>query len=119
MTRIRLYHNPRCSKSRQALALLQERGIEPEIVRYLETPPDEAELDGIFTALRLDPPAALRFGEARAKELGLTKDDQRSRAEWLRLLAANPVLLERPIAVSGRTARLGRPPEAVLELPGL
>lgn len=116
MPKIRLYHNPRCSKSRQALALLQERGVEPEIVRYLETPPDAAELDRLFKALRLEPPAALRFSEARAKELGLTRNDDRPRAEWLALLAANPVLLERPIAVAGAKASLGRPPETVLDL---
>jgi len=119
MPTVRLYHNPRCSKSREALRLLQERGVEPEIVRYLETPPTAAELDRLLKALALDPPAVVRFKEPRAKELGLAAKDQRPRAEWLELLAANPVLLERPIALSGRAARLGRPPAAVLELPGL
>jgi arsenate reductase len=114
--RIRLYHNPRCSKSRAALQLLRDAGVEPEIIEYLKTPPTAAELYAICTKLGMQPQALVRFKEDAARALGLKPTDQRPRREWLRLLAEHPVLIERPIAVKGRTARLGRPPEAVLEL---
>jgi arsenate reductase (glutaredoxin) len=115
MSDVTIYHNPRCSKSRQTLALLQARGLTPEIVEYLRTPPDVATLERLLAALGLEPEQLVRKGEPRYAELGL---DQRrpSRAEWLDLLAANPVLIERPIVVRGRRARLGRPPEQVLDL---
>lgn len=112
----RIYHNPRCSKSRETLALLTDAGIEPEIVEYLKTPPTAAELDALCRKLGLEPQALLRFKEAEAKALGLSAKDARPRAEWLRLLAEHPVLIERPIVVRGAQARLGRPPEAVREL---
>ncbi len=111
-----IYHNPRCSKSRQTLALLQEAGIEPQQVEYLKAPPTAAELDALCRKLGVEPPAVMRFGESVAKDLGLSKADSRSRAEWLELIAANPILLERPIVVHGIHARLGRPPETVREL---
>lgn len=113
---MKLYHNPRCSKSRQALALLQDKGIEPELVLYLQTPPDVATLDKLCKALGAEPIAIIRFKEARAKELGLKPDDRRSREQWLKLLADNPILLERPIAVDGTQAAIGRPPENILAL---
>lgn len=112
----RIYHNPRCSKSRETLQLLREAGIEPEIVEYLKTPPDAATLDALCRKLGLEPAALVRYKEPEAKALGLTPKDQRPRAEWLRLLAEHPVLIERPIVVRGAKARLGRPPEAVREL---
>lgn len=114
--RIRLYHNPRCSKSRECLALLRGRGVEPEIVLYLETPPTRAELEGLATALDLEPLQFMRVKEPLFGELGLNSMDQRSRGQWLDLLAEHPSLLERPILQCGNKARLGRPPEAVLEL---
>jgi len=113
---MRIYHNPRCSKSRQALQLLRDAGVEPEVVEYLKTPPSATELDALCAALGCEPQAILRFGEDRAKELGLKAGDARKRDEWLRLLADNPVLIERPIAVDGRRAVLARPPEQVLSL---
>lgn len=115
---MKLYHNPRCSKSKQALQWVRDHGIEPEIIEYLRTPPDTATLDKLCTALGAEPQAILRFKEDRAKELGLKPDDRRPRAEWLKLLAENPVLLERPIAVAGDRAVVGRPPENVLQLIG-
>ncbi|MDB5986240.1 MAG: arsC [Nevskia sp.] len=113
---MRLYHNPRCSKSRQALQLLRDAGVEPEIVEYLKTPPSATELDALCKALGREPQTIVRFGEDRAKELGIKAGDVRKRAAWLRLLAENPVLIERPIAVDGKRAALGRPPEQVLSL---
>jgi arsenate reductase len=109
-----MYHNPRCSKSRQALALLRERGIEPEIIDYLETPPTEAELEALLRKLGLRPSALLRTGEEVFKEKykGKTLTDEQS----LKALAENPVLMERPIVVKGQRAVVGRPPERVLEL---
>lgn len=111
-----IYHNPRCSKSRQTLALLQAAGIEPTVVEYLKTPPDFKTLDTVFRALGVEPPEAMRFGEDVARQLGLQNTDARSRAEWLMLIVEHPVLLERPIVVHGARARLGRPPDAVREL---
>lgn len=112
----KIYHNPRCSKSRQALGLLQEAGIDPQVIEYLKTPPGVDELDAILDKLGVEPPAVMRFGEDIAKQLRLAKTDRRSRAEWLTLIAEHPILLQRPIVVHGTQARLGRPPEAVREL---
>lgn len=112
----RLYHNPRCSKSRQTLALLQEKGLDFEIVEYLKTPPSVAELAALQKMLGKAPLEWMRVKEDRFKELGLSKTDQRSDAEWLKLMHENPVLIERPIFVYQGKAALGRPPEQVLEL---
>ncbi|HEU0198480.1 MAG TPA: arsenate reductase (glutaredoxin) [Nevskiaceae bacterium] len=111
-----IYHNPRCSKSRAAKAILDAAGIDARVVEYLKDPPTAAELDRIFTQLGCEPQAVMRFGESVAKELGLHASDVRSRAEWLDLIVTHPILLERPIVVHGNQARLGRPPEAVNEL---
>jgi arsenate reductase len=112
---LRLLHNPRCSKSRQALALLEERGLEPEVVEYLKTPPSAADLDAIFKAMGKDPREVMRTREAPYKELDL-KDPSLSRDALLTAMAANPILIERPILVNGKKAALGRPPEAILEI---
>ena len=111
-----LWHNPRCSKSRAAKSILDERGVGYAERRYLEDPPDVATLDRVLTALGKDPWEITRMGEDRARELGL-KDRHHDRAEWLALLAANPILIERPILIAddGR-AVLGRPPEEVESL---
>ncbi len=111
----RIYHNPRCSKSRQALQLLRERGIEPEIVKYLETPPDAAELTRLLTMLGLKPRQLMRTKEALYKELGLD-DESLSDEQLIRAMVDNPRLMERPIVVEGHRAALGRPPETVLDL---
>lgn len=115
--RATIYHNPRCSKSRQALALLQEAGVEAEVVEYLKSTPSAADLDAVLTKLGLAPEAIVRTGEDRYAELGL-KGKALSRAEWLDVLAANPILIERPIVVAGDRAVVGRPPEKVKELLG-
>jgi len=111
-----IYHNPRCSKSRQTLALIEEKGISPEIILYLETPPDAKQLKVLCTQLSLSPQDIIRFKEELAKELGLSAKDERSEKEWLDILAANPKLLERPIVSDGAQAIVGRPPENVLQL---
>ncbi len=111
---ITIFHNPRCSKSRAALALLQEKGATLDIVEYLKTPPSRAELAAIMKKLGMKPEAVVRKGETEFKEqyAGRTLTD----GEWLDALAAHPVLIERPIAVRGERAVLGRPPENVLSL---
>jgi arsenate reductase len=111
-----MYHNPKCSTCRSTLALLREAGEEPEIIEYLETPPTAEELDRLCTKLGLEPQALVRFKEDRAKELGLKRTEERPRSEWLKLLADNPLLIERPIVVKGDEARLCRPAETVKEL---
>lgn len=109
-----IYHNPRCSKSRQTLTLLQEQGIDPQVIKYLETPPEQAELRQLFTKLGLDDVRAMmRVKEDIYKqlELKLADDDQLFAA-----MAEHPKLIERPIVVNNDQARLGRPPEQVLEI---
>ncbi|PIQ23764.1 arsenate reductase (glutaredoxin) [bacterium (Candidatus Blackallbacteria) CG17_big_fil_post_rev_8_21_14_2_50_48_46] len=113
---MQIYHNPRCSKSRETLALLQEKGAKPEIIEYLKTPPSARELDQICQKLGIEPQALIRSKEALFKELGLSLKDTRSRNEWLKILAEHPSLIERPIVVAGSKAALGRPPENVLDL---
>ena len=110
-----IYHNPRCSKSRQTLALLEERGISPRVVDYLKTPPSAAELRAILKKLGLRPRDLMRKGEPRYAELGL-KDCDADDDTLIALMVANPILIERPIVVSGGKAALGRPPESVLEI---
>ncbi|CAB4943726.1 unannotated protein [freshwater metagenome] len=111
-----LWHNPRCSKSRQAKALLEERGAPFRERRYLDDPPSAEELDAVLRALGLEPWELARLGEPIAKELQL-RELPHERAAWLELLAAHPILIERPILFSGDgRAALGRPPERVLEL---
>lgn len=114
---VTIYHNPRCSKSRQTLALLQERGVEPRIVEYLKTPPDAEELRDILSKLGIPPAALLRTGETEYRELGLdgakVTDEQRIEA-----MRTHPRLMQRPIVIRGDRARIGRPPEQVLEILG-
>ena len=113
MSTLKLLHNPRCSKSREALALLREQSIEPEIIEYLKTPLDLATLDRLCSALQREPQDLIRFKEDLAKQLDLHANDTRPRQEWLQLLAQHPVLLERPIAWQGNSAVIGRPTEAL------
>lgn len=110
-----LYHNPRCSKSRGALALLNERGIEPRIVAYLEQPPSVEALRTLLARLGVDARALLRKGEAEYKDLGLD-DPTLDEAALIAAMHAHPRLIERPILVVGERAVIGRPPERVLEL---
>lgn len=111
----RLYHNPRCSKSRGALELLRERGIEPTIVPYLETPPTAQQLRELLAMLGLPPRDLLRTGEDEYAALGLS-DGSLSDSALIEAMVAHPRLIERPIFVHGKRAVIGRPPERVLEL---
>jgi len=113
--KIALYHNPRCSKSREALKLLHEQGIEPEIILYLETPPDAASLKQLLAKLGIGARALLRKGEDAYKQLGLA-DETLSEAALIEAMVKHPKLIERPIAVKGQIALIGRPPENVLQL---
>jgi len=114
---ITLYHTPRCSKSRAALKLLEERGVRVRIVPYLERPPSPAELDELLAKLGMEPAELFRTKEPLFRELGLRERLARaSRRELLRTLSEHPKLIERPIAVRGSRAVVGRPPERVLEL---
>ncbi|MBT3605685.1 MAG: arsenate reductase (glutaredoxin) [Candidatus Latescibacteria bacterium] len=115
MNDVIIYHNPRCSKSRATLALLREKGIEPDVVEYLKNPPDENDLARILGMLELEPIELIRNGEVEYTELGLEekKDDS---GELIRQMIAHPILIERPIVVRGNRARIGRPPENVLEI---
>ena len=116
MSKVTIYHNPRCSKSRHTLELIKASGYEPEVIHYLETPPTAVTLDALFRALGREPLEVMRTKEKRFKELGLSPKDQRSRGQWLRLLEENPILLERPIVTHDGKAALGRPPENVLDI---
>ncbi len=110
-----IYHNPRCSKSRQTLALLEENGENPEIVLYLEFPPTEASLQDLLTKLGLKPRELMRRGEDIYREQGLA-DESLSDTQLIAAMVAHPILKERPVVERGDRAVLGRPPENVLEL---
>ncbi len=112
---IKIYHNPRCSKSRQALQLLRDQGIEPHIIEYLKTPPNKAELDKILQMLDLEPRELMRKKEKEYQEAGLDNPDL-SRDQLIQGMIDHPKLIERPIVIKGDTAALGRPPEQVLEI---
>ncbi|WP_306111420.1 MULTISPECIES: arsenate reductase (glutaredoxin) [Roseovarius] len=114
MAVIEIWHNPRCSKSRQTLTLLEERGIAPKVRRYLEDAPDEVELRAALSALGMTASALIRNKETKYRELGLGKDSDD--AALLAAMAAHPILIERPIVFAGDKAAIGRPPEAVLDI---
>ncbi len=110
-----IYHNPRCSKSRQTLALLQQRGIQPTVIEYLKTPPSKEVLTTILTQLGLSPRELLRKGETIYKELNL-KETTLTDEQLIELMCEHPKLIERPIVIYNQQARIGRPPEAVLDI---
>jgi arsenate reductase len=112
---VSLYHNPRCSKSREALKLLQESGVEPQVVLYLEQPPSAAQLRELLSKLKIGARDLLRRGEEAYRELGLG-DESLSEQTLIDAMVKHPRLIERPIAVAGERAVVGRPPERVLEL---
>lgn len=115
MTELILYHNPRCSKSRNALELLEQRGLTPSVVRYLETPPSADELKQILALLGISPRQLLRSGEEDYKTLNLA-DPALTDEQIINAMVAHPKLIERPILVAGDVAVIGRPPEKVLEI---
>jgi arsenate reductase len=109
-----IFHNPRCSKSRATLALLEDRGVAPTVVEYLKTPPTARELRALLDKLGLAAKDVIRTGEPEWKTSGKSLDSPER--ELVELMAAHPILIERPIVVVGDRARIGRPPERVLEL---
>lgn len=112
---IKIYHNPRCSKSRQTLQLLNDNDVEPEIVEYLKTPPSTAELKKVLKMLGLKPRELMRRKEAEYKTSG-ANDPGLSEQQLIELMVAHPKLIERPIVIKDGKAALGRPPEQVLEI---
>ncbi|QVM97961.1 arsenate reductase (glutaredoxin) [Pseudomonas sp. B21-012] len=115
MTDLTLYHNPRCSKSRGALELLEARGLAPTVVRYLETPPTAGELKALLGKLGISARQLLRSGEDEYKTLNLA-DASLSEAQLIEAMVQHPKLIERPILIAGDKAAIGRPPEKVLEI---
>ena len=112
---VTIYHNPRCSKSRQTLALLRERGIEPEIVEYLDTPPDATQIKTILGLLAMGPRDLMRKKEAPYRDAGLD-DPSLDDDALVAAMVAHPILMERPIVLAHGKAAVGRPPEAVLDI---
>lgn len=112
---VTIYHNPRCSKSRQTLQLLLDRGIQPVVIEYLKTPPAEAELKRILGLLHLQPRQLLRRKEPLYRELGLDDNSLKDK-ELIDAMQEHPILMERPIVEANGKAVIGRPPEKVLEI---
>ncbi|MBC8240343.1 MAG: arsenate reductase (glutaredoxin) [Alphaproteobacteria bacterium] len=112
---VTIYHNPRCSKSRQTLQLLRDRGIEPEIIEYLRNPPDAEALQAILTLLDVAPRQLMRKNEDAYAANGLA-DDGLGDGQLIDAMVANPILIERPIVLANGKAALGRPPEDVLRI---
>ncbi len=110
-----LYHNPRCSKSREALALLQAKGLQPNLVLYLENPPTTKVLTELLTLLKISARQLLRKNEDAYKELNLA-NEKLSETALIKAMVSNPKLIERPIAINGSKAIIGRPPENVLSI---
>ena len=113
--KVTIYHNPRCSKSRQTLALLEGKGIEPEIVEYLTTPPGRDQLSRILDLLNLKARDLMRRKEAVYQEKGLD-DAALTEAQLIEAMIENPILIERPIVLANGKAAIGRPPENVLDI---
>ena len=114
MKNITIWHNPRCSKSRQALALLEAAGVNPEVVKYLENPPAKTELEAALKKLQISPAELVRRGEAVFKTLMLS--EKSSDQEWISAMVNNPILIERPVIMNDDRAVIGRPPENVRDL---
>lgn len=113
---VQIIHNPRCSKSRSTMDILNEKGVSLEVVEYLKEFPSAEELHAILKKLGLPATDLIRFKEAEAKELGIRSQDEKSDSEWISILTEHPKLLERPIVIKGDRAVIGRPPENVLQL---
>ena len=113
--KVTIYHNPRCSKSRQALALLRARGVEPEIIEYLDSPPCTSRLKQILKLLGISPRDLMRRKEAAYRENGLDNPSL-SDDKLIAAMVAHPILIERPVVLANGRAALGRPPERVLEI---
>ena len=110
------YHNPRCRKSRETLQIVSEKNIDYEVVEYLNDPPSASQISFILAGLKMHPLDLIRTQEKVFKELGLSKKDSRSDAEWIDIMVNHPILIERPIFIYKEKVALGRPPENVLEI---
>ena len=108
----KIYHNPRCSKSRQTLEILKEHGTDAEIIEYLKTPPSAEELQQILDALGMEPRQLMRKGQDEYSALGLDNENL-SRDELIKVMVENPILIERPIVITDKGVALGRPPENI------
>lgn len=113
--KVQILHNPRCSKSRQTKEILDSQGVQPAIVEYLKTPPTTEQLSGILDMLGLEPRELMRKHEKPYKDNNLD-DDSLTREQLIQAMVDNPILIERPIVISGNKAAIGRPPESVLEI---
>ena len=116
MADVTIFHNQACSKSRGALEILNERGVDPEVVKYLETPPDRATIERILDAIDDEPIALVRTGDQKFKDAGLTKADVASRDQVIDVLLKHPEVMERPVVFVGKRAVIARPSEKVLEI---
>ncbi len=112
---MKIYHNPRCSKSRQTLEILTENGYNPEIIKYLESPPSPSELKKVISLLKIKTRELLRKGEKEYKDFGVNEASL-SDSDLISLMCKYPKVIERPIVVNGNKAVIGRPPEAVLDI---
>ena len=111
-----IFHNPRCTKSRETLKIVEENNLDLKIIEYLKTPPSVEELDYGCKKLEVDPKDIIRTKEKLFADLGLSISSNKSRTEWLKILSENPKLIERPIVIYNNKAVIGRPPEKVLEV---
>ncbi len=112
---IKIFHNPRCSKSRQTLQLLEDNNVQPQIIEYLKQAPSKAELESVLNLLGMNPRELMRKGESVYKELNLA-DESLSKDQLLAAMLKNPILIERPIVLANGKAAIGRPPESVLDI---
>ena len=113
--KVQILHNPRCSKSRSTLQLLRDNGVEPEVILYLQTPPDADQLASILRQLGMQPRELMRKGQSEYKEMGLD-NEQLSDKQLIAAMIEAPILIERPIVLANGKARIGRPPESVLKI---
>jgi arsenate reductase len=113
--KVQILHNPRCSKSRTTLQLLKDNGVEPEVILYLDTPPDKRLLTSILSKLNLQPRELMRKGQAEYKDMGLN-NEQLNDEDLIAAMLKAPILIERPIVLANGKACIGRPPEAVLKI---
>jgi arsenate reductase len=115
MMSTKIYHNPRCSKSRQTLELLQDKGVETEVIEYLKTPPNAAELKKILSGLNMEPRELMRKGQDEYKALGLD-DESLSPDDLINAMIENPILIERPIVITNKGIAIGRPIDNVKKI---
>jgi arsenate reductase len=116
MSDVQIFHNPSCSKSRGAMQILEEKGVDANVVRYLDTPPDRATLERILDSIPDEPIALVRTGDDKFKAAGLTKADVQTRQQVIDVLLKHPEVMERPVVFVGDRAVIARPPEKVLDL---